>query len=219
MYELLIVGSKKGVSGLSVDFENLDIGSQTFEDKNGHPFSLVGTLGTSGGVVDDPVMGKCFYFPGTGYFETPMVTDLQLNGKAAVLECVFKWDGAGQPASSVWETGNYPSGQPGTPGLSLSVGQYPATYIQYFILNPQANNWVRALPPNVTNISAWETVRYDRSVDGSGPMTVYRDGSLFSSVSVPSSPVGNGSKLSVGGSYTYGGKWRGWLKSLKITFK
>lgn len=216
MLELLMI-NKKGASGIDISFDEMDVGSKVVVDKNGHPFSLVGSLGSAGGVVEDPEVGKCFYFPGTGYFETPMVTDLQLSGKAAVIECVFKWDGAGQPASSVWETGNYPSGQPGTPGMCLSVGQYAATYIQYFLLNPQSNAWVRALPPNVTNISAWETVRYERSVNGAGPMTVRRGGSLLSSVAVPEAPIGNGYKLSVGGGYTYGGTWKGWLKSLKIT--
>jgi|AGFT01.1.fsa_nt_gi hypothetical protein len=219
MNELLMIGGNKGAAGLDIDFENLDVGSKVFRDKNGHPFTLVGTLGTDGGVVDDPDVGKCFYFPGGGYFETPMVKDLNIPGKASVIEAVFKWP-TGGPArqGSIFETGNFPSGHTATPGISLSVGQYPATYIQYFLMGTDGN-WVRGLPPNTTNIYVWETVRFERNANGSGLISVYRDGNLFSSVSVPANTIGNGSKLSVGGSYTWTTGWRGYLKSLKITFK
>lgn len=214
MQELLLIGNK-GRAGIDISFEDHDVGSKSFVDKNWHPFSLVGNLGATGGVVNDPAMGKCFYFPGTAYFQTPMVKDLQLAGKIAMIEAVFKWEQGGSQGS-VWETGNYPSGRPPTPGIALSVGQYPATYIQYFCMLTNGQ-WIRGLPPNTTNIGVWETVKYNKAADGSGPMTVERDGALFSSFSMPAGTIGNGSALSVGGSYTWGGYWKGWLKSLKIS--
>lgn len=217
MNELLLISGKKSDAGLDIDFENANIGDKVIVDKNGHPFNLVGTMGTTGGVVDDPDVGKCFFFPGTGYFETPMVKSLNLAGVPAIIEAVFKWP-TGGPASqgSIFETGNYPSGKPPTPGMSFAVGQYPATYIQFFLMNT-SGSWVRGLPPNTTNIQAWERVRYQRNNVGAGPIEVYRNGQLFSSVSVPTNGIGNGSKLSVGGSYTWTTGWRGYLKSLKIT--
>ncbi|KAB3178428.1 LamG domain-containing protein [Escherichia coli] len=214
MNEMLMLGQAKAKAGLDIDFEDAEIGSTTIVDKNGHPFTLVGTIATGGGVVEDPEVGKCFYFPGTGYFETPMVKDLQLAGVPVMIEAVFKWDGAA--GGSIWETGNYPSGRPPTPGICLSVGQYPATYIQYFMMYTNGS-WGRGLPPATTFTGEWETVTFQRSNDGTGPMVVYRDGAEFSRVALGPSPIGNGSKLSVGGSYTYGAYWKGRLKSLKIT--
>lgn len=46
MNEMLMLGQAKAKAGLDIDFEDAEIGSTTIVDKNGHPFTLVGTIAT-----------------------------------------------------------------------------------------------------------------------------------------------------------------------------
>lgn len=83
-----------------------------------------------------------------------------------MIEAVFKWEQGGSQGS-VWETGNYPSGRPPTPCIALSVGQYPATYIQYFCMLTNGQ-WIRGLPQTQLMLGFGRQLNITRRLMGLG---------------------------------------------------
>lgn len=212
MEEMLLTGVSKspGITVLDVDPSKQALGETNLVDVYGHQFTKVGTGTTT--VQDVSGHGRVMSFPGSTYFETPMVADISLfNGKFEVRSEFYL---SGISTMTVWATGDYVSAGNIVGGImqcpNLNGGS------QYFVTN-SAGVFVRAYftpaAPGWNDFSMfWDpTTKIMKIVNNNNPLATQQ-------YSIPSG-FGNGTKLSIGGSYprgTSGNTMIGYLKRLRI---
>lgn len=212
MEEMLLVGGGKspGVTVLDVDPSKQTLGATNLVDVYGHPFTKVGTGNAT--IQDVSGQGRVMSFSGSTYFETPMAADISMAvGKFEVRSEFYLNNTA---TMAVWATGDYVS----TGNIVGGVLQVPnlSGGSQYFVTD-SIGNFVRAFftpaAPGWNDFSMiWDsTTKVMKIVNNNNPLATQQ-------YIIPYG-FGNGTKLSVGGSYPRGvGSYtlQGYLKRLRI---
>lgn len=212
MEEMLLVGAEKspGVTVLDVDPSKQTLGDTNLVDVYGHAFTKVGTGSTT--VQDVSGHGRVMSFPGSTYFETPMVEDLNLFGVKVEVRSEFYL--AGISTMTVWATGDYVSAGNIVGGIMMCPNLNGGS--QYFVTN-SAGVFVRAFftpaSPGWNDFSMfWDpTTKVMKIVNNNNAAATQQ-------YTVPNG-FGNGTKLSIGGSYPRGvgsNTLIGYLKRLRV---
>lgn len=212
MEEMLLTGGSKspGITVLDVDPSKQTLGATNLVDVYGHPFTKVGTGNAT--IQDVSGQGRVMSFPGATYFETPMTADISLFGGKFEVRSEFYLTNTA--TMTVWATGDYVSAGNIVGGImqcpNLSGGS------QYFVTN-SAGSFVRAYftpaAPGWNDFSMfWDpTTKVLKIVNNNNPLATQQ-------YTIPDG-FGNGSKLSIGGSYPRGtgsNTLVGYLRRLRI---
>ncbi len=215
MEEILLAGSPKqqGLTVLDVDPSKQSLGQTTLLDIYGHQFTKVGTGITT--IQDVEGHGRVMSFPGSTYFETPMTEDISMS--IGNFEVRSEFYLAGISTMTVWATGDYVSAGNIVGGVmqcpNLSGGS------QYFVTD-SAGNFVRCYftpaAPGWNDFSmVWDsTTKIMKIINNNNPLATQQ-------YTIPNG-FGNGTKLSIGGSYprgTGGNTMIGYLSRLRIIKK
>lgn len=144
------------------DFSDLPLGSQTAVDRSGKTSLTRRTFGAgpyADGVVDHPTLGRCYQFDGKGYFanDSPNASKLATTTRWT-LETEFLSSHLG--GDFVFSTGIYDRANQS--GMSLSMNQFPQTFIQLFLTN--GSQFARVLPPG-TNDFTKRRIRATRNLN------------------------------------------------------
>jgi hypothetical protein len=108
-------------------------GSQVLKDLvSGVTFTRSGSPSIPDGFVDHPTYGHCYRFTGgTVFIGTGALATFPLNTTAAYL-IQFEMVTDITTNCALFETGNYPSSSVIKAGSSITMGQFPSTFLQYF---------------------------------------------------------------------------------------
>lgn len=190
-----------------LDFENATIGDKTITDQS--PTKLITPLVGGGngafGVVDHPVIGKCFQFNGESYFNTRELGVLtNFTAGYFLLEMgLLKPDIS---LNQIFTTGNWTNTI--SSGTAFSMDQYTTETFQMFV---NGSSWDRRFAPG-PNSKAFTEYKVTRKASG----TVCRNVTTGLENSYPNHPLSVDSYFSVGGSADGGVGLVGFLKYLRI---
>lgn len=213
MLEAMIGGyTPKSKFLVDLNFEDESVGSQIITDRGtlGIGFARTTAAGArTDGVIDDPTFGKCYKFDGGTVFvgdKRPGVWNKQYRME-------LKFVNIGTNSSSIICAGDYPGSVATQAGWELSPNQYPASYMQMFLVNAQ-NAFIRLLPtgtnPGPTVLETIIVTRVGNTVTMTNPRTGQSAVTTFD--------TGGDYLLHVGGvfSLNYGAAFQGLLKSFTI---
>lgn len=172
---------------MDIDFQDAEVGSTQIADRSGRVWTRNGS-GAGAVVVNDPDHGSVLFLDGKTWYRADMTPDMYLNTTNWKMTVEFK--PANTTYSKLFSTGDYPS----PAGLTLSLNQYPSTYIQAFL--EQSGTYFQRLMTNLTNTLVWEKVVITREVGKPFTMTVYRNGVQVAATTLGNYNFGNGSAAS-----------------------
>lgn len=216
MLELLTPGEGRTVVGdtiIDIDFTTHALGAKNVTDKTGRVWTRVGADNLLTEVKENND-GRFMDFNGQVYFTTPIDASLRLADIDFMVECEFQ-DNLGR-SGSLFETGGWNSAR--FPGFSLSVNQFPGSYIQYFMMG-EGTQFTRVMG-NITNTLVWEKTKFIHKRTGDTELVVTRDVGEIVNYKVKTNTFGNGQTLmTLGGSITAPGTnlITTKIKSLKIS--
>lgn len=196
---------------LKIGFDAAAVGSTSILDLSKNPvlFNPVGAVNNK--VVVDPTYGNVMEFNGGIYYNTPMIDKLRLSTRDFEMRIVYK--SAASSENILFSTGDYYSAGNIVAGFLVSF--FNNTGSQVFCTNSQGS-FTRCIFPYSVNTWRDLSIFWNHT---SKVMNVYDniDKGIIASVIVPSA-FGDGSSLSVGGSYSRGiyNDFIGLLKSLEI---
>lgn len=214
MLESLFAARRASVSKYLVDinFEDDMIGSQQIFDRGelGIGFARnVNTGARTDGVVDDATFGKCYNFDGGTIFagnKNPAVWNREYRME-------LKFVSTATNSSALICCGDYPGGSPTHAGWELNPNQYPANYMQMFMVTANNTYYRLLLPganPGPTVLETIIVTRVGTMITMSNPRTGQSVSRDFD--------TGNDYLMHVGGNYVfnYASAFRGLLKSFTI---